>query len=121
MSQLPEAITEAERSADPRSAGGSYEPAACHVVRARSWPVWPGGSARSGGVAGVDDAEEAVRTAGALIEQLDLGRRVDIVRVRIEANGLAASAFGLPGDRPRAAGRRDPPRDALRSRVITIS
>ena len=45
-----------------------------------------------GRVAGVDDAEEAVRAAGALIEQLDLGRRVDVVRARIEDTGLAAGS-----------------------------
>jgi SAM-dependent methyltransferase len=46
-------------------------------------------------VAGVDDAEEAVCTAGALVEQLGLGGRVDIVRARIEDTGLAAGSFDV--------------------------
>ncbi|MFY9931956.1 MAG: class I SAM-dependent methyltransferase [Streptosporangiaceae bacterium] len=48
-----------------------------------------------GRVTGVDDAEEAVRAAGALIRQLDLGGRVDVVRVRIEDTGLAAGSFDV--------------------------
>ena len=48
-----------------------------------------------GRVAGVDDAEEAVRAAGALTGQLDLGRRVDVVRARIEDTGLAAGSFDV--------------------------
>jgi len=43
----------------------------------------------------VDDAEEAVRTAGALVEQLGLAGRVDIVRARIEDTGLAAGSFDV--------------------------
>jgi SAM-dependent methyltransferase len=43
----------------------------------------------------VDDAEEAARAAGALIGQLDLGRRVGIVRARIEDTGLAAGSFDV--------------------------
>jgi SAM-dependent methyltransferase len=49
----------------------------------------------AGRVAGVDDAEEAVRTAGALVEQLGLAGRVDIVRARIEDTGLAAGSFDV--------------------------
>ncbi len=48
-----------------------------------------------GRVAGVDDAEAAARAAGALIGQLDLGRRVGIVRARIEDTGLAAGSFDV--------------------------
>jgi SAM-dependent methyltransferase len=48
-----------------------------------------------GRVAGVDDAEEAVRTAGALVEQLGLGGRVDIVRARIENTGLDGGSFDV--------------------------
>lgn len=48
-----------------------------------------------GRVAGVDDAEQAVRTAAAMVEQLDLGGRVDIVRARIEDTGLAAGSFDV--------------------------
>ncbi|MGP7995789.1 MAG: class I SAM-dependent methyltransferase [Streptosporangiaceae bacterium] len=48
-----------------------------------------------GRVTGVDDAEEAVRAAGALIGQLGLGRRVDIVRARIEDTGLAAGSLDV--------------------------
>ena len=50
---------------------------------------------RAGRVAGVDDAEEAVRTAGALVEQLGLAGRVDIVQARIEDTGLAAGSFDV--------------------------
>jgi SAM-dependent methyltransferase len=49
----------------------------------------------SGRVTGVDDADEAVRTAGALIQQLDLGGRVDVVQARIQDTGLAASSFDV--------------------------
>jgi SAM-dependent methyltransferase len=48
-----------------------------------------------GRVAGLDDAEEAVRTAGALVERLDLGGQVDIVRARLEDTGLAAGSFDV--------------------------
>lgn len=49
----------------------------------------------AGRVTGVDDAEEAVRAAGALIERLGLGGRVDVVRSRIEDTGLAAGSFDV--------------------------
>ena len=48
-----------------------------------------------GRVTGVDAAEDAVRAAGALVEQLGLGGRVDIVRARIEDTGLAAGGFDV--------------------------
>jgi SAM-dependent methyltransferase len=48
-----------------------------------------------GRVAGVDDAEEAVRTAGAMVEQLDLRGRVDIVLARAEDTGLPAGSFDV--------------------------
>lgn len=48
-----------------------------------------------GRVEGVDDAEDAVRTAGALVEQLGLGGRVDVVQARIEDTGLAAGSFDV--------------------------
>jgi SAM-dependent methyltransferase len=48
-----------------------------------------------GRVAGVADTEKAARAAGALIGQLDLGRKVDIVRARIEDSGLAAGSFDM--------------------------
>jgi len=49
----------------------------------------------AGRVAGVADAEEAVRTAGALVEQLGLAGRVDVVRARTEDTGLAAGSFDV--------------------------
>jgi SAM-dependent methyltransferase len=48
-----------------------------------------------GRVTGVDDSEEAVRAVRALIGQLDLRGRADIVRARIEDTGLAASSFDV--------------------------
>jgi SAM-dependent methyltransferase len=48
-----------------------------------------------GRVAGVDDAEEAVRAAGALVEQLGLDGRVNIVQARIEDTGLAPGRFDV--------------------------
>jgi SAM-dependent methyltransferase len=61
--------------------------------RAHSWPIWPERAGSLGQVTGVDDAEEAVRTAGALVQQLGLGGRVNIVRARIQDTGLAAGSF----------------------------
>lgn len=50
----------------------------------------------SGGhVTGVDAAEEAVRAAGALVEQLGLSGRVDIVQARMEDTGLAAGSLDV--------------------------
>jgi SAM-dependent methyltransferase len=49
----------------------------------------------SGRVAGVDEADEAVRAAGALAERLGRGGRVDIVQARIQDTGLAAASFDV--------------------------
>jgi hypothetical protein len=57
----------------------------------------------------VDDAEDAACPAGALIEQLDQGRRVDIVRAQIKDTGRAAGSFdaalmrNAPHHQPRQA------------------
>jgi SAM-dependent methyltransferase len=48
-----------------------------------------------GRVAGVDGAEEAVRTAGALVGQLGLRGRADVVRARTEDTGLVAGSFDV--------------------------
>jgi SAM-dependent methyltransferase len=48
-----------------------------------------------GRVVGVDDAAEAARAAGALVEQLGLGKRAGVVRARIEDTGLGAAGFDV--------------------------
>jgi SAM-dependent methyltransferase len=49
----------------------------------------------AGRVTGVDDSEEAVRAASALVEHLGLAGQVDLVRARIEDTGLPAGSFDV--------------------------
>lgn len=49
------------------------------AARVRSWPIWPSGPARSGGLSAWMTPKRLC-ARGALIRQLDLGGRVDIVR-----------------------------------------